>query len=73
LQELKVDPSEAVFVGDRLKEDVGGAQDVGMKGILKYHQGRDYALPITPDAQVKDLRDLPEAVLHVFLRGTIQS
>ncbi len=73
LDKLEIDPSEAVFIGDRLKEDVGGAQDVGMKGILKYHQGRDYTFPITPDAQVKELKDLPEAVLHVFLRGTIQS
>ena len=66
LDELKVDPSEAIFVGDRLKEDVGGAQNVGMKGILKYHQGRDYTLPITPNAQVMKLKDLPEVVFNLF-------
>jgi HAD superfamily hydrolase (TIGR01509 family) len=66
LDELKVEPFEAVFVGDRLKEDVGGAQNVGMKGILKYHQGRDYTVPVTPDAQIMELKELPEVVLNVF-------
>lgn len=66
LEKLKVDPSGAVFVGDRLKEDVGGAQNMGMKGILKYHQGRDYTVPVTPDAQVMKLKDLPEVVFKLF-------
>lgn len=66
LEKLKVDSSDAVFVGDRLEEDVGGAQNVGMKGILKYHQGRDYTLPITPDGQVMELEDLPEVVFDLF-------
>ena len=66
LEKLKVDPSDAVFVGDRLEEDVGGSQNVGMKGILKYHQGRDYTLPITPDGQVMELEDLPEVVFDLF-------
>jgi len=65
LEKLEVDPSQAVFVGDRLEEDVGGAQNVGMKGILKYRQGRDYTLPITPDAQVMELKELPEVVLNL--------
>jgi FMN phosphatase YigB (HAD superfamily) len=66
LEKLKVDPSEAVFVGDRLEEDVGGAQKVGMKGILKHHPGRDYTLPVTPDGQVMELKDLPEMVFDLF-------
>lgn len=66
LEKLEVDSSDAVFVGDRLEEDVGGAQNVGMKGILKYHQGRDYTLPITPDGQVMELEDLPEMVFDLF-------
>jgi putative hydrolase of the HAD superfamily len=66
LDKLKVDPFEAVFIGDRLEEDVGGAQNVGMKGILKYHQGRDYTVPVTPDGQVMELKDLPEVVFDLF-------
>jgi len=65
LEKLQVDSCQAVFIGDRLEEDVGGAQDVGMKGILKYHQGRDYTLPITPDAQVVELKELPEVVFNL--------
>jgi len=66
LNELNIDPQQAVFVGDRLVEDVGGAQKVGMKGILRYHVGRDYSAPITPDAQIVGLKELPEAVLNLF-------
>ncbi len=66
LSELDVKPSQAVFVGDRLIEDVGGAQKAGMKGILKYHEGRDYSAPITPDAQIVELKELPETVLSLF-------
>lgn len=66
MNELNTEPSQAVFVGDRLIEDVGGAQKMGMKGILKYHVGRDYSAPITPDAQIVQLKELPEAVLNLF-------
>jgi len=63
LNELNIDSSQSVFVGDRMVEDVGGAQKVGMKGILRYHVGRDYSAPITPDAQIVELKELPEKVL----------
>ncbi len=66
LDGLNADPSQAVFVGDRLIEDVGGAQKVGMKGILAYHKGRDYSAPITPDAQIEQLKELPETLLSLF-------
>ncbi len=66
LHELEVDASSAVFIGDRLVEDVGGAQKAGMKGILKCHPGRDYTAPIIPDAQIVELNELPE-VLHDIL------
>jgi FMN phosphatase YigB (HAD superfamily) len=66
LDELEVDASQAVFVGDRLVEDVGGAQKAGMKGILICHPGRDYTAPIIPDAQIRDLGELPKTVLNLF-------
>jgi putative hydrolase of the HAD superfamily len=62
LDNLKIDASQSVFVGDRLVEDVGGAQKVGMKGILKYHEGRDYTAPIIPDAQIEDLNELKKVI-----------
>jgi HAD superfamily hydrolase (TIGR01549 family) len=66
LNALEVDTSSAVFVGDRLVEDVGGAQKVGMKGILASHERRDYSAPITPDARIDNLNELPETVSSLF-------
>ena len=66
LNELNVDSSEAVFVGDRLIEDVGGAQKVGMKGILRYHEGRDYTAPIIPDAQIGELNELAKVLIDIL-------
>lgn len=33
LQRLNVKPNESIYVGDSLKNDVGGCQSVGMKGV----------------------------------------
>ena len=66
LDDLTVLATQAVFVGDRLLEDVGGAQQVGMKGILKYHEGRDYTAPIIPDAQIKELNELKKAISDIL-------
>lgn len=66
LDELNAEPSQAVFVGDRLVEDIGGAQKVGMKGILRRAARRDYSAPITPDARIDQLKELPRAVLSLF-------
>jgi putative hydrolase of the HAD superfamily len=66
LNELNTQPSEAVFVGDRLVEDVGGAQKVGMKGILARHERRDYSAPITPDAKIDQLKELPQKVSSLY-------
>ena len=66
LNALMVDPSNAVFVGDRLAEDVGGAQKIGMKAVLRNHERRDYSAPITPDARIDDLKELPETVSSLF-------
>lgn len=51
-----------VMVGDDVRGDVGGAQDVGMRGILvrtgKFH-GADLGRGITPDAVLDSIADLP--------------
>ncbi len=62
LQALKLKPEESVFIGDRLREDVAGAKSVGMKGILKFKDGRDYSLPVVPDAVIHHLDELPKVV-----------
>ena len=50
---------DAVYVGDRLIPDVGGAQGVGMKAVLIEVAHRLETHPdIEPDARVKDLPEL---------------
>ena len=64
LDELGVAPHETVFVGDRLVDDVGGAQAVGMRGVLT-HQYRQEPLdgaPVQPDAVIQRLSGLPHAI-----------
>jgi putative hydrolase of the HAD superfamily len=60
------DPASAVFVGDRLFDDIHGAKSVGMRAVLVPHSD----IPVTqlgpvegePDAVVQRLRDLLEVV-----------
>jgi putative hydrolase of the HAD superfamily len=49
----------AVYVGDRLRTDVAGAQAVGMKAVLIEVAHRPEADPaIRPDARIRELPDL---------------
>lgn len=64
LNELNVQPKEAVFVGDRLRDDIGGAKALGMRGVLT-HEFRQEALgsqPVDPDLVIDRL---PELVPYV--------
>jgi putative hydrolase of the HAD superfamily len=57
LARLDVDPGEAVFVGDRQHDDVGGAAALGMRTVWV----RNDAVPradVEPDAVVDDLSEL---------------
>jgi putative hydrolase of the HAD superfamily len=58
LKALKVAPHEAVFVGDRVPEDVAGAKRVGMWGVWKQRPDRERLADVTPDAQIIQLREL---------------
>jgi putative hydrolase of the HAD superfamily len=53
LKQLKLKPREALFVGDRLKEDYMGALKVGMKAVLIQRDGK-------PAARVNTIRNLRE-------------
>ena len=55
-------PESALFIGDRLVEDVGGPQSVGMRGVLKYVEGRDYSAPIEPFETIHELRELEKII-----------
>lgn len=52
-------PHEAVYVGDNLSADIGGARQVGMKAVLRVngHRSRGDQL-IRPDATVKSLHEI---------------
>lgn len=55
------DPAEAVFVGDRPYDDVYGAQQAGMRGVLRHNpQVPPYA--VEPDARIDTLPALLEHI-----------
>jgi putative hydrolase of the HAD superfamily len=59
LMRLGAEPASTVFVGDRLYDDVSGAQAVGMRAVQtrQFRQEADPAL--APDAAIDHLRELP--------------
>lgn len=68
LYNLDVDPKNAVFVGDRLFDDIHGAQSIGMKGIWIPHSNipasQSTDLGITPDATVQRLGEVMDVVVN---------
>ncbi len=57
------DPEDAVFIGDRLEEDIDGPQSVGIKAVLKAADGRDYTGDIEPFETIRDLGELEKIIL----------
>jgi putative hydrolase of the HAD superfamily len=57
-----VGPTVAVYVGDRLFEDVHGPQQVGMRSIWVPHSdlppSQVVPVDVTPDAQAHELLDI---------------
>jgi putative hydrolase of the HAD superfamily len=57
-----VQPEEAVYVGDRLYEDVHGPQQIGMRAIWVPHSdipaSQVVPVDVTPDAQAHELLDV---------------
>ena len=62
-----VAPHEAVFVGDRLDIDVGGAKAAGMRAVWFNHWGGslDDDSP-QPDAVIERFSELPAMVERLF-------
>lgn len=57
LSELDVDAEDAVFVGDRPRDDVFGAQAAGLRTVLLTGREVD-PFDVTPDAAIPELADL---------------
>jgi HAD superfamily hydrolase (TIGR01509 family) len=67
LDRLGVAAQDAVYVGDRLVPDVGGARGVGMKAVLIEVAHREETHPaIVPDARVKELPELLDVLPALF-------
>jgi len=58
------DPKDTIFIGDRLVEDVGGPQSVGIQAVLKYIEGRDYSADIEPLGTIHELRELENIIIN---------
>jgi HAD superfamily hydrolase (TIGR01662 family) len=63
LERLGTEPAETVFVGDRLYDDVSGAQAVGMRAVLTRQFRQEDDPQYAPDAVIDHLSELP-AVLE---------
>jgi len=63
-------PEEAFMVGDRMRADVWGARQVGIRGILRRTTGLKVQTPVdvVPDAVVDSLVELP-AIVSPWLNG----
>ena len=67
LDDLGVAPAEALFVGDRLLDDISGAKALGMRAVLT-HQYRQEPLEsavVAPDAVIARLGELPGVVAQL--------
>jgi putative hydrolase of the HAD superfamily len=65
LGRIGAEPTETVFVGDRLYDDVTGAQGVGMRAVQTRQFSREVDPTISPDAAIERLSELP-AVLQTW-------
>lgn len=56
------DPDKTIFIGDRLLEDIGGPQSVGISAVLKYVDGHDYSADIVPFETIHELEELERII-----------
>jgi HAD superfamily hydrolase (TIGR01549 family) len=59
---IGAEPSETVFVGDRLNDDIVGAQAVGMRTILTREFRQEDPGEVKPDAVVERLAEVPDVI-----------
>ena len=69
LSKLDVAPGQAVFVGDRLFDDIAGAQAVGMRAVLRPHAASPPAEDVAADAVIGSLGELPKVIAAWSRRG----
>jgi HAD superfamily hydrolase (TIGR01662 family) len=62
LEKVGARPRDSVFVGDRLVDDIAGAQAVGMRAILTRQYRHEEPHEIKPDAVISHINELPQAL-----------
>lgn len=58
------DPSRAVFIGDRLYDDVWGAQQAGMRALW-VRNDQTPAFEVEPDATIDTLAEIPDLLANL--------
>jgi len=70
LDSVGVEAKDALMVGDDIDSDVGGAQQLGLKGCLvrtgKFRQAYFEQSQVKPDAVLESIADLPAALANVL-------
>ena len=69
LGELGVSPERAVFVGDRVGDDIGGAKSVGMRAVLTREFRSEELDDVRPDAVIGRLSELGGALAQLASAG----
>jgi putative hydrolase of the HAD superfamily len=62
LERLGSPPAETVFVGDRLYDDISGAQAIGMRAVLTKQFRQEDDPDYEPDAVIEHISELPETI-----------
>jgi putative hydrolase of the HAD superfamily len=64
LAKLEVSACDAIFVGDRLYDDIAGAQQVGMRAVWVRRANAEHANDVIPDAEIETLTGLLSTLDH---------
>ena len=56
---LGLSPAAVAFVGDRLRDDIWGAQQLGMRTVWMHSSGTTAGEAVVPDAVIHHLTELP--------------
>ncbi len=62
LDQVGAKPTDAIFVGDRLVDDIAGAQAVGMRAVLTRQYRQEEPDSIAPDAVIEHITELPDVL-----------
>lgn len=71
LDALGVASTDAVMVGDSLERDVAGARRAGLRSIWIDRSGTALAGPFAPEARIRSLRELRDAVTRLDRVGAL--